>query len=86
MHDSDSRLILCRRSRHNTGGLTPAHAVAGTTWYMTIAATAHPIEDDLVTFNSAVVENAALWAVQAFKPDNDVHDLFQGEVVLLVLA
>jgi hypothetical protein len=53
---------------------------------MTTAATAHPMEDDLVTFNSAVVENAALWAVQAFKPDNDVHDLFQREVVLLVLA
>ena len=48
--------------------------------------TAHPIKRDLITFNFAVVDHATFWTIQAFEPYKDVHDLFHGEVVLLVLA
>jgi hypothetical protein len=36
--------------------------------------------------NFAVVDYATFWTIHAFKPYDDVHDLFHGEVVLLVLA
>ena len=54
--------------------------------FVIAAKTAHPTKHDIITFNSAIVDNTAFWTVQAFEPYNDVHDLFHREVVLMVLA